>query len=156
MIHSIKLIALKDIRPTEETLPKRLKQIRSTILRTGKWTSPIVIESQSMAIMDGHHRYHCAKEFGFEFIPCLIMSYDQVKVESRNKEVCVTPSEIIHRALCGNLYPPKSTHHTFANILPACEYSFKKLKRQSNWDNHCSEIWHKYESPTDQSLATVR
>ncbi len=72
----LKLFPLADIRPTEEVDPARMRQVRSMILRTGYWTIPMVVENDSLAIMDGHHRYRCAGEFGFKDMPVGSLVHD--------------------------------------------------------------------------------
>ena len=74
----LKLYPLADIRPTEEVDLARLRQVRSMILRTGYWTIPIVVENDSLAIMDGHHRYRCAGEFGLKDMPVVTLIHDTV------------------------------------------------------------------------------
>ncbi len=72
----LKLFPLADIGPTEEVDPARLRQVRSMILRTGYWTNPIVVENDSLAVVDGHHRYRCAGEFGFKDMPVVTLFHD--------------------------------------------------------------------------------
>jgi hypothetical protein len=111
-------LAPQRLRPTEETLPARLAIVCRDILAEGVWREPILVERDSLAIMDGHHRHQFALREGLSRVPCVLVSYDLVTLESRRDDLVVTPEGVIARALSGQPYPPKSTRHSLLVRLP--------------------------------------
>jgi len=126
-MNNFNYIDIKNLLPTEKFSEKRVQSLISTISEAGIWTIPICIESDSHAIMDGHHRWESAKRLGFSKIPCLKISYDKVKVISRRKDYIVTPEVIINAALSNNLLPYKTTRHIFAFKIPQINIELKFL-----------------------------
>lgn len=104
-----------DIKETEHHLPEKLPALKEKILAEGIWRVPITVEKNSFVVMDGHHRLQTAKSLGLTLIPCVMLSYENVVVESRRADMLVTPKEIIRRGLAGDLYPAKSTRHIFSS-----------------------------------------
>ncbi|OMH33823.1 ParB N-terminal domain-containing protein [Motiliproteus sp. MSK22-1] len=108
---------------TEEYIPERVLWLVEKIRREKVWSTPVTLEKNSLAIMDGHHRAEAAKRLGLPFIPCLLLDYSQVEVQSRIDNVVVTPERIIQRAVKGVPYPAKTTQHIFPAKLPDCNIS---------------------------------
>ena len=151
MSFSPKIRMLDDLQPTEATDPLRQMQVMDLVLRAGLWTAPIVVDEQTSAIMDGHHRYETAKALGFHSIPVVEMPYRDVRVEARRPGVDVSISEIQKRAQSGNLYPPKTTRHIFPGEVEPCSISFYELK-QSKWDDHCELVWLRHQQYRGSSM----
>ena len=78
-------------------------------------------------VMDGHHRLEAAKRLGLRSVPCALLSYEQVTVESRRPEICVSPQEIILRGIGRNLYPEKTTKHVFPSTALDCRVPIQFL-----------------------------
>jgi hypothetical protein len=100
------------LKPTEEIIPSHLRELTAQMLASSQWQTPILVERSTLIIMDGHHRRAFALEQKFARVPCILLSYSHVLLESRRKDLLVTPAEVISRGLKGKLYPPKSTRHT--------------------------------------------
>ena len=97
-----------------ETLERTIDAIRKGELLDA---NPILIDRMTNVILDGHHRHEACKRLGIEMIPCLLVDYEfEVELESRRPELRVTKDEVIRRALAGDLFPPKSTRHTFSYL----------------------------------------
>ncbi len=109
----IRELELALLREHEQIEPERLRQICEEIRREGRLRYPILVDRESFVILDGHHRFRAYKELGFEKIPCVLVDYqsDIVSVRPRRPEFSVSKEEVIRRALCGELYPPKTTQH---------------------------------------------
>ena len=114
------LVPTDAINITEEYIPERVIWLVEKIRRERVWSTPVTLERNSLAIMDGHHRAEAAKRLGLPFVPCLLLDYSQVKVQSRIDNVVVTPEHIIQRAVKGVPYPAKTTKHIFPAKLPNC------------------------------------
>ena len=107
------------LRPTEEFSPDRLDALTAEILASGQWPFPILVERSSLVVMDGHHRREFALRQALRRVPCLMLDYRDVELESRRPGIGVTPDEVIARGLAGRPFPPKSTRHTLRSAPPA-------------------------------------
>jgi hypothetical protein len=119
------------LRPTEETVAARLREVCDDLLATGVWRMPILVERSSLVVMDGHHRRAFALACGFARVPCLLLSYSDVELVARRDDQIVTPAEVISRGLEGRLYPAKSTRHInrFSGEI-TCNYTFEELRKR--------------------------
>jgi|GEM_PF-1433000 len=106
------------LRPTEEFDPARLEALTSEILESGCWPFPILVERSSLIVMDGHHRREFALRHALQRIPCLMLDYRDVTLESRRPGLYVTPDNVIARGLAGKPFPSKSTRHTLRFATP--------------------------------------
>ncbi len=89
------------------------------ILDAQAWTQPICVERETLAVLDGHHRLAAAIQLGLTRIPCRTYDYATVPLASWRPEIEPTRDEVLHRALTGRLYPPKTTRHTFTRAPDA-------------------------------------
>lgn len=126
---SVVLLAPDLLRPTEEIVAARLAEVSRRLFADGVWQQPILVERSSLIVMDGHHRRAFAIAHGFVRVPCVLLSYSDVALESRREDLLVNPQEVIARGLEGRLYPAKSTRHTILNKLEiSCHFPFESLK----------------------------
>ena len=122
------------ILPNECHYPEHAASLAETIRREQLWRIPMVLEYNSMAVMDGHHRLQAALQLKLAHVPCLLLDYDDVEVRSTREGYLVTPQEIVRRARAKDLYPPKTTRHRFPSALPTCNVSVWLLCRRSDCD----------------------
>lgn len=107
------LMPLTSIRPTEETIAARVREVIAMLLRDRVWTQPICVEGTLTALLDGHHRLAAAQELGLSRIPVHVFDYAKVERDSWRPDVSPTRAEVLRRAESGDLYPYKTTRHTF-------------------------------------------
>lgn len=145
---SIVLYPISDLRETEETYPEHVEEIMGLILRAGLWTTPIAVELNSGAVMDGHHRLAAAKALGLSLIPTISFTYDQVELKAWCEEdkVKVTAEEILRRATERDLYLPKTTRHIFPHISASCLVPLTRLKAD-RFGEHMQWVWKGGEPP---------
>jgi hypothetical protein len=124
---SVAMVPVERILPNEEYDARRLVEVLDSIERAGRWTVPIVLERASLAVMDGHHRLAAARALSFVRVPCVLLDYADVQVESRRPGIHVDGDEIIARSRARNLYPPKTTRHVFSRPLPMCSIALDLL-----------------------------
>ncbi|ORC49120.1 hypothetical protein B2G74_13740 [Burkholderia sp. A27] len=126
---SVVLLPPELLRPTEEIVASRLEEVSNRLFADGIWQEPILVERSSLIVMDGHHRRAFAIANKFVRVPCVLLSYSDVALESRRKDQLVNPQEVITRGLEGRLYPAKSTRHTVLNKLEMfCNFSLEDLR----------------------------
>ena len=124
---AVELIATDRILPNEQHDEARLFEVLESIERAGRWTSPIALERTSLAVMDGHHRLAAAKRLSLPLVPCVLLDYGQVGVQTRRPEFYVDAAQIVARSLARMLYPPKTTRHIFPRPLPLCSIELAVL-----------------------------
>lgn len=126
----MQLIKIDRILPTEEFSIKEARILMKRMIKEGVWRKPICLEKNHLIIMDGHHRFAAAKYLGLKFVPCELYSYEDVKVGRWREDYEVTPRCIIERGLAGDLYPYKTTDHTFPGGHPVANISLKELYKK--------------------------
>ena len=74
---------------------------------------PIIVDRKTNIILDGHHRYNCAKILGLKKIPAYLVNYlnKDIKVEKRREDIEINKEIVINKAMHNELFPPKTTKH---------------------------------------------
>jgi len=111
----LRLIKLADLIETEEHDADESSRLAKKILLEKFWTVPIVIEINTNAIMDGHHRYNAAKTIGLSRIPCIKKDYasNEVTLLSWKQGIKVTVKDVFKKIKNKNKFPMKTTRHIF-------------------------------------------
>src|SRR5215469_2575791 len=135
----ITLVDLSRVLPTEEVNPDFVDTLAAGIAASGVWTHPLLIETDSLALLDGHHRLAAAKRIGLRSVPALRVSYGdpRVHVESWRPGSVLAPAEIIARARAGHLLPYKSTRHITEFVIPQVRVPIQALR---DADGHGSQV----------------
>ena len=109
------LVLVSSIIETEEHNEIDAMALAKSISKFGFWTVPIALEKQTLAIMDGHHRFNAAKALGLKFVPCLLFSYEEpgVVVGSWRQDIVITKDVIFANIKLGLKFPYKTTRHSF-------------------------------------------
>ena len=128
--YQITLIALENLRPTEEYSPSHADNLRAEIEITGVWTHPLLVDRDHFALMDGHHRYHAARALGLTAVPGILLSYDDpaVELKSWHPGESYTPEMIWEICRSGALLPMKSTRHIIHALLPFSRVPLDQLR----------------------------
>lgn len=106
------------LKPHEKINYFRFFWLLVKILHEGVFIKPILVDSESKTILDGHHRCLVAQILGLKRVPCWCIQYlydDAILVESRRAGIVVNKKEIVKRAKLGNLYPYKTTRHVYVS-----------------------------------------
>lgn len=130
----VSLVDVNMVRPTEEVNPDFVDILVAGMGVSGFWTHPLLLEEQTFAILDGHHRFEAAKRIGLCSVPAVCVSYDnpQVHLESWRPGKRFTPDDILNRARKGNLLPYKSTRHVTDFVLPQVRVPISTLQNAEN------------------------
>lgn len=107
------LIPPSDLRPTEAFHPDQVRTVIALIVKAQAWTQPICVERETLAILDGHHRHAAAMQLGLARVPVRLFEYDRVELGSWREDWCPIRTDVLRRARDGDLFPPKTTRHTF-------------------------------------------
>ena len=114
-MYEITLIPVTSISETEEHNPSRAAILAKSIESKGLWTLPVALEQESLAIMDGHHRFNAAKKLNFQRIPCVLLAYDSGCVSLKSWRPSWKPciSDVLEKIKRKQKFPYKTTRHLF-------------------------------------------
>ena len=120
---SVLLISTDDLLPHEEVISGKLEAMKKRLVNSGRFFQPLLVDSASNVILDGHHRWNAAKALGLDLIPVVAIDYlnsEEVSVGvwpgcGRDS---ITKDEVVKMGVSGNLFPPKTSRHRFSFKLP--------------------------------------
>ena len=126
------LAELKGLKEHEETIENNLK-IRIKKIKKRGFYKPIIADNQTNVILDGHHKWNAAKEFGLSKVPTIFVDYFkdvgvQVDVWPECGKDSITKEEVIEMGLSGNVFPPKTSKHSFDFEIPSLSIPLEKLR----------------------------
>ena len=97
---------------------------------SGRFKTPLLIDSETKTILDGHHRCYAAHRLGLKNVPCCPVNYltdPSVQVYDRRSDIPVNKEKVIKMALSEKVFPQKTTRHIYK--IP----SFKPLILKDLW-----------------------
>ena len=119
----VSLVDVAWLKPHEEIKTKNRDKLLDMTKRWGGYTKPLLVDSETGAILDGHHRYSVAICLGLTKVPAIVIDYlnsDDISVDVWPN--CglsyITKQDVINMSLSENLYPPKTSKHTISNHMP--------------------------------------
>ena len=126
------LAELKGLKEHEETIENNLK-IRIKKIKKRGFYKPIIADNQTNVILDGHHKWNAAKEFGLSKVPTIFVDYFndsgvQVDVWPECGKDSITKEEVIEMGLSKNVFPPKTSKHSFDFEIPSLSIPLEKLR----------------------------
>lgn len=120
------LYEVDKLRHIENYDPNRVSWLANKIMTEHLWTAPLAVSQEHDLVMDGQHRMEAARQLGLRFVPVVFFDYDRIPVYSLRPGYKVTGSEIVARALSGDIYPYKTAKHILPTI-PRCHISLEDL-----------------------------
>ena len=119
----VELVPLSWLKAHEAVKPRNQRKLLDMTRRWGGYTKPLIVDSNTGAILDGHHRHAIALDLGLIRVPVLCVDYlgnDAISVdvwpacgrESLSKE------DVISMSLSDDVFPPKTSRHTMADDTP--------------------------------------
>ena len=129
-MNKIEIIAIEKLKPHEQTIPENLEKIKSQILNDGYLINPIIVDRESLVILDGHHRAEVLKLLGYRNIQAYIVDYFDkgIRVVQRRPEIPISKEIIIKKALAGEVFPCKTSKHFIPNRPKKSNIPLAKLK----------------------------
>ena len=128
----VRLVPIEWLKPHEEIKVKPRDKLLDMTNRWGGFTKPILVDTQTGALLDGHHRLSVAKELGLKLIPAICLDYlnsELISLElwpNANIESIEKP-DVIEMCLGNELYPPKTTKHVVIYDLPPILVTLEEL-----------------------------
>ncbi|MEM1712449.1 MAG: ParB N-terminal domain-containing protein [Acidilobaceae archaeon] len=111
-------------------MPERLIEIIEWIVRDGAIHYPILVDKDTLIILDGHHRVEALRRLGYKLVPALLVDYDSdcISVSSWREGVYVTKDLVREHGLTGNLLPPKTSRHKVCFDIPRVDIQLSMLR----------------------------
>lgn len=111
----IRLVNINKLHYHEKVNRRRLKELEAKILKDGKLKKPVVVDKNTMLVLDGHHRCRIFVNLGIGKIPCQLVDYfdRNIKVNFRRQDIKnqLIKEIIITKAKKGYIFPYKTTKH---------------------------------------------
>ena len=115
-LEGVVLVETVSLRDHEEVIPNNLETRTSKLLSKGFY-KPIIVDRESMVILDGHHKWTAAKSLGLARVPVIMVDYlvDEGVLgdvwPDCGKE-SITKTEGLEMGVSGDVFPPKTSRHT--------------------------------------------
>jgi len=121
------------LKPHEQIKSKARDKLLDMTRRWGGFTKPVLVDSVTGSLLDGHHRLSVAQELGLSKIPAICLDYlssEDITLElwPNTDYDTITKSMVIEMCESGDLFPPKTTKHTTIFDLPPILVSLEELK----------------------------
>ena len=121
------------LKPHEQIKSKARDKLLDMTKRWGGFTKPVLVDSVTGSLLDGHHRLSVAQELGLSKIPAICLDYlssEDITLElwPNTDFDSITKSMVIQMCESGDLFPPKTTKHTTIFDLPPILVRLDDLK----------------------------
>ena len=112
-MYRLELVNIEKIQVTEEHIPDRVEWLVDKIRTEALWRVPLLLEENSYAIMDGHHRFEVAKRLGLKRVPSVMLNYDSpsVHVTSWRDDFEINKNIVKDYIKNKKIFPHKTTKH---------------------------------------------
>jgi len=134
---AISLVDITWLKPHEEiTGVDRVQELYESVIECDAYIVPLLVDSRSGAILDGHHRYAVGRIMELDRLPVVLVDY--LNDESITLDVwpgcgidCLTKQEVVEMSLSKNLFPPKTSRHDCVRTFAPIHVPLDKLRRRS-------------------------
>ncbi|KAG2790884.1 hypothetical protein PC129_g12791 [Phytophthora cactorum] len=112
----------------------RVDGLRRATVRWNAYLEPLLVDSATGAILDGHHRYNVGLQLELQCVPVVLVDYledDTITVDVWPKcgRDSLTKQEVIDMSLSDDLFPPKTSRHSFSDDLPPISVPLERLRQ---------------------------
>jgi len=102
---------------------ERVQKLHDAIVEWEEYRLPLLVDSRSGAILDGHHRFAVGQIMGLSRLPVVLVDYlndDSISVDVWPEcgYDCLTKEEVVQMSLSESLYPPKTSKHDCISLKP--------------------------------------
>ena len=130
----VSLVDLDWLKPHEEIKIKNRDKLLEMTKKWGGFTKPLLVDSQTGSILDGHHRHSVAVCLNLKRVPAILIDYlsnDEISVDvwPGSGLETITKQQVIDMSLSGDLYPPKTSKHTISNDMPPIHVLLEVLEK---------------------------
>jgi hypothetical protein len=107
------LLPIDALKTHEMAEPDRVRRVVRQIQATGMVRKAIVVDAESMVVLDGVHRLSALRALGCARVPAWLVDYSDpsIIVFSKGRKSVVPKDVVIKAATQGPKFSPKSTRH---------------------------------------------
>ncbi len=123
------------LKPHEKVVNQdRVTALVDAIGRWGAYRKPLLVDRDSGSILDGHHRYFAAQKLGLAKVPAALVDYledDSITVDlwpGDHGVTSISKQDVIDMCLSADVFPPKTSRHTFAEPLSPIFVPLEELR----------------------------
>jgi len=130
----VTLVALDWLKPHEEIKTRNRDKLLEMTKRWGGFTKPLLVDSETGAILDGHHRHSVAMSLELKRVPVILINYLQdeeitVDIWPECGLDSISKEDVIAMSLSEGLYPAKTSKHTIASHMPPIHILLEELMK---------------------------
>ena len=126
------MVEIDSLKGHEEVIPDNLETRTAKLISKGFY-KPIIVDRESLVILDGHHKWTAARSLGLRRVPVVMVDYlldESVEVgvwpdSGRNS---ITKEEVLQMGNSGSVYPPKTSRHSFPFNIPSIRVPLDELR----------------------------
>ncbi len=117
IVRKYTLADISVLRPHEMVDKAHLEELLRQIVSDGVLKTPVIVDKETMVILDGHHRVEALRRLGAGKVPVVLVDYRDPRILVKSWDGIEPPSkdEVLERARRGHLFPPKTTRHVYAS-----------------------------------------
>ncbi len=125
----IDVVPINSLKSHEQIIEDHVRELMDDIKKRGILIKPILVDAKTMIILDGHHRVEALRRLGRQFIPAVLVDYDDecVTVSSWRPYWKVSKDLVRRAGLSGCLLPPKTSRHKVCFEIPEVIYPIERL-----------------------------
>jgi hypothetical protein len=128
----VELVTIDWLKPHEEIRPKKVAELQKMTLRWSGYTKPLLVDRNSGAILDGHHRYTVGLQLELVRLPVILVDYledDSIELDlwPASELSKISKQQVIDMSNSDDLFPAKTTRHRFGDTLPPIAVSLTDL-----------------------------
>lgn len=108
----VMILPIELLRPHEQTSRRLVDRLAEEIRRDGFLRKAILVDKETLTILDGHHRIEALRKLGCKRVPCLLIDYLSPRILVEGGGGKKIPKEhVIEVGIMGRPMPPKTTRH---------------------------------------------
>ena len=73
--HKISLVSIERVRPHERAVEGRVRELLRDLEATLILRKPVVVDEETLTLLDGHHRLQALRRLGVELVPAALVRY---------------------------------------------------------------------------------
>ena len=133
----VELLPIDSLLPHEQVIEKKVVQLLEVTLKWGCYTKPVIVDGKSGVLLDGHHRHQVGLRLGLRRLPAVVVDYlddDDITVSlwPASELESISKQDVLAMGLSDEVYPPKTSRHTFADHLPPISVTLEQLREEND------------------------
>ncbi|OQR99334.1 hydroxymethylglutaryl-CoA lyase, mitochondrial precursor [Thraustotheca clavata] len=116
---AVHLVKIEWLKPHEAIVSReKIESLLAATLSWGGYLEPLLVDRQTGAILDGHHRYTVGLELQLQQLPAILVDYMDdssitVQVWPGSRLSSMSKYDVLLMALSAHTFPPKSSKHAY-------------------------------------------